>query len=209
MSLDSYIALKASVADWLGRTDLTLQIPDFITLCEAEIKRKLRRSSTRTTFAISAEAMTVPADMAALRSMSLSTGSAERDKPLRICTPEMLAERTARNAGATGRPTDVAVMAGKFVFAPVPDQTYTANIFYFTQLTPLSGSNASNTVLVEAPDAYLFGALLQAEPFLEHDARAPMWQSKFDSAIDQLNMVREEEEYTASLRAVRLPVSFG
>lgn len=209
MALDSYTSLKTSVADWLNRTDLTSQIPDFITLAEAEIKRKVRRSSTRTTFTISAEAMSVPADMAALRSMSLLTGSAEIDKPLRLCTPEMLAERTARNAGATGRPTDVAVMAGKFVFAPVPDQNYTANIFYFTQLTALSGTNPSNAILVEAPDAYLFGALLQAEPYLEHDARAPMWQSKFDSAIDQLNMVREEEEYTASTRAIRLPVTFG
>lgn len=100
-------------------------------------------------------------------------------------------------------------MAGNFVFAPSPDQTYTANLFYFSSLAVLSVTNTTNTVLTEAPDAYLYGALLQAAPYLEDEAKMAVWQQKFDNAINQLNLVRENEEYNASLQAIRLPMVFG
>jgi len=210
MALTSYTTLKTAVADWLNRTDLTTQIPDFISLAESEMKRRLRRTSTRTTITVDSGAITPPTNMAELRSAYLSgTGSPFEDKPLRLCTFEMLIERRARNGGATGRPSDICYTAGQLLFAPEPDQEYTAEILYFAQLTPLSTTNTTNTVLTEAPDAYLFGALLQAEPYLANDERIPLWKSKFDAAIDQLNTVQQNEEYSASIRDVRLPRVFG
>lgn len=209
MALTTYTELKAAVADWLARSDLTSQIPDFIALAESEMKRRLRRTDVRTTLTISAEETTLPSAVAELRSIHLETGSPSLDYPLRIGTPEMVAERRARNAAVTGRPTDACIVGGKLVVTPSPDQSYTARVVYFQQLTPLSSSVASNTILAEAPDAYLYGSLLQAEPFLEHDERVPLWQAKFDRAIDQLNTVRENEQHGASIRDVRLPRAFG
>jgi hypothetical protein len=209
MALDTYAHLQTAIADWLNRSDLTTQIPDFITLCEAEIKRRLRRTSVRDTIDIDDVAIDPPSDLAELRSIHLVSGSPSQDVPLRVCTPETLAERAARSAGAAGRPSDVAIIAGQLVFAPAPDQLYTAEIVYFASLDPLTTTNPTNDVLDEAPDAYLFGALLQAEPYLEHDERIPTWQSKFDKAIDQLNDVRDREEHNASLQPIRLPVVFG
>ena len=136
MSLSNYVMLQAAVADWLNRTDLTSQIPDFVTLCEAEMKRRIRRTSTRTTISLSAEETTPPADMAELRSASLETGSPYQDVPLRLCTPEMLSARRSRAGAVAGRPTDMAIIAGKIVVSPAPDTTYTARIVYFVQLTP-------------------------------------------------------------------------
>jgi hypothetical protein len=42
MAFTNYTDLKASVADYLARTDLTTQIPDFITLAENRLRRDLR-----------------------------------------------------------------------------------------------------------------------------------------------------------------------
>ena len=42
MSLSNYTGLKASIADFLNRDDLTAVIPDFITLAEAQINRDIR-----------------------------------------------------------------------------------------------------------------------------------------------------------------------
>jgi hypothetical protein len=209
LSFSSYTTLQSALADWLNRTDLTAQIPDFISLAEAEMKRRLRRTSTRTTLSISTESTTLPSDVAELRSLYLESGSPSQDKPIKIASPEMFAETRARNQAVTGRPVVAMVLGGTLYVAPAPDQTYTLRIIYFAQLIPLSGSVASNAVLTEAPDAYLYGSLLQAEPYLEHDDRAPLWKSKFDAAIDQLNYVRESEEYNASIRDVRLPRVFG
>ena len=42
MSLANYSGLKASVANWLNRTDLTAEIVDFIELAENRISHELR-----------------------------------------------------------------------------------------------------------------------------------------------------------------------
>ena len=42
MALSTFSDLKASVADWLARSDLTAQIPDFIRLAEVRINGNLR-----------------------------------------------------------------------------------------------------------------------------------------------------------------------
>ncbi len=207
MALDNYATLCLSVADWLNRDDLTVVIPDFVSLCEAELKRRVRRTSVLDTITVDAETVTPPTDMAELRSIRLVSELPSLDKPMRLMTPEMLAERKARAGGVAGRPDAVAFMAGELSFAPEPDQEYTAEILYFQQLTALTGVE-TNTILTEAPDAYLYGSLLQAEPYLEHDDRIPVWREKFDAAIEQLNKVRSDEEHNASLSAARLPYVF-
>lgn len=209
MALTTYTELKAAVADWLNRTDLTAAIEgDFIPLAEAEMKRRLRRSTESTTIYISTGNMNGPTDMAEPIALRLSTGQGYSDIPLRLCTPEMLWERRARNGGTTGRPTDYAFYDGQLQFAPEPDQSYDGILLYYQQLTPLSGSNETNTILAEAPDAYLFGALLQATPYVEHDERMAVWQMKFDNAIEQLNEMRARESYGAGPKEMRLPIIF-
>ena len=42
MSLSNYADLKAAVATWVNREDLTTTIPDFIRLAEARVYRLLR-----------------------------------------------------------------------------------------------------------------------------------------------------------------------
>lgn len=209
MALDSYTNLKAAVADWLNRSDLTSVIPDFITLAEGEMKRRLRRATEATTIYISAANMNGPTDMAEPISLRLDTNTPSLDLPLRLCSPEMLMEVEAASAGVAGRPTHWAFYDGQLQFAPTPDQSYDGKLLYYQQLTALSGSVASNAILAEAPDAYLFGALAQAAPYLEHDERIPVWQAKFDAAIDQLNEMRERESYGAGLKDVRLPTVIG
>lgn len=209
MALDTYTALKATVADWLNRSDLTTQIPDFITLAEATMKRKIRKWTVlNSAFSVASDTVPAPADLSVPRSIRLVTGSPNLDTPLRLCTIEMLSERKARSFGVASRPTDVAFVNGTFYFAPAPDQTYTAELFYFSSLTPLSVSVATNSILSEAPDAYLYGTLLQAEPYLEHDDRTATWEPKFLKAIDELNAKREEDEFTLGLHAIRLPFVF-
>lgn len=210
MALTTRAELAAAVASWLNRADLTTAITaDFIPLCEAELKRRLRRTTESTTIYMSSAAINPPTDMAAPISLTPSTGDPALDKPMRFCTPAMIAERKARNGGNTGRPDSWGYWDGQLQFAPAPDQSYDAILVYYQQLTALSADGSFNTILTEAPDAYLFGTLLQAESYLEHDERIPVWKAKFDAAIDQLNRVRDEESYSASVMEARLPIVFG
>jgi hypothetical protein len=210
MALSTYTELKAAVADWLNRTDLTSAIDyDFLPLCEAELKRRVRRTTKTGTIYVATAEVSPPSDMAEPISLRLDSGSPYQDVPLTICTPQMLAEVRARHGDTTARPTHVAYYNSKFQFAPEPDQSYDCTVVYVMQFTALSGTNTTNAILTEAPDAYLYGCLLQAAPYLEHDERIPIWQAKFDAAISQLNQVRDREEYGGGIGDVRLPVVFG
>lgn len=210
MALTTYAELKSAAADWLNRTDLTSAIDyDFLPLCEAELKRRVRRTTKTGTIYVNAAAVSPPTDMAEPIAVRINSGSTYNDVPLKVCTPQMLGEVLARARGTQSRPTHVAYFNSKFQFAPEPDQSYDATVVYVMQFTALSGSNTTNAILTEAPDAYLYGILLQAAPYLEHDERIPVWQAKFDAAIEQLNKVRMDEEYGMGVKDVRLPVVFG
>ena len=209
MSLDTFTNLKAEIADWLNRTDLTAVIPTYIVLAESQMRRRIRKWTVRLpTFSVTGAQVAAPTDHLEPRSLRLITSSAHLDKPLNLCTIEMLNEVKARRGNVAGRPTDFAYVDGYYYFAPEPDQTYTAELFYFSTLTPLGASVSTNSVLSQAPDAYLAGSLMWAEPYLEHDERTT-WTEKFETAIEELNNQRENEEHYASIKSARLPVTFG
>lgn len=207
MALSNYTELQTSIGNWLTRTDLATQIPEFIVLAEAEIARVLRKSSTRQTVTLSEESLSLGAAVGELRSVRLVTGSPYRDLPLEIGTPEIFWEWKARFQ-VSGRPRKAALIAGKLVVAPVPDAPYPAEIVYYNALVPLSSTNPTNEVLRDDPDVYLFGALMQAAPYLKNDERIPVWEAKFQRGLDQIETQYQRKE-SASLQPVRLPVVFG
>lgn len=209
MALSNRTELLAALADWANRTDLTNFWPDAITLAEAEMKRRLRRATESTTIYISAGNMNGPSDMAEPIHLRLSTSSPYMDGTLMLCTPEMLTDVRQRTGYVTGRPTHYAYYDGQLQFAPIPDQSYDGILLYKQQLTPLTVSNTTNAVLTEFPDLYLFGALLQASPYLKDDERIPVWGQKFNAAIDQANEMAERESYGAGLKEARLSHIFG
>lgn len=206
MGLNSYSALVASVADWLARNDLAAQIPDFVALAESTIRRRVRRKTTRAALSLTTGAVALPATAAELRSIRLDTGTLSRDNVIKVVTPEALAELRQQMA-PVGQPRYAAVVNATLLLAPAPDQTYSAEIIYYEALPALQTASV-NAVLTEAPDIYLYGTLLESAPYLEHDERIPVWQSRLDRAIDELNLAREREEYSGSLQAPRLPMVF-
>lgn len=209
MALDTFTNLKTSVEAWLNRSDMTTQVPEFITLAEVKIAQRVRRKVVRATLTVNAAQVTVPTTISELRTIHLVTGSAYRDVPLDVVPLEDVLVVRARHAGATGRPTHAAVVGTEIHFAPTPDDSYTAEYVGYEKLAPLGAAQATNSVLTEAPDVYLYGALAEAEAFLEHDERIATWQAKFDAAVEALNGARRREEFNASKRKSRLPVVFG
>jgi hypothetical protein len=209
MSFATYTDLKSAVASFLDRSDLTEQIPGFIRLAEAEIARRARRKRVRATVSVSSGAYTLPSSVGELASVTLASGTASLRQPVEIATKEMVDETRARYGGATGRPIQCARVGSELLFGPEPNATYSVELVYFEKLVPLSSSNTTTELLTEFPDVYLFGALLQSAMFLDHDERVPVWQSRFDAAITQVNTQRQREEFGGSLRPVRLPRVIG
>ena len=73
MALTNYSDLKTTVANYLGRSDLTNQIPDFISLAETRLNRVLRvrqmlQTATATTTANDAT-VGLPSDFLEMRDL--------------------------------------------------------------------------------------------------------------------------------------------
>ena len=187
MALTTYTELKASIADWLNRTDLTTQIPDFISLNEAQIERQLRTRQmlTRTTLTIDAEFESTPADFLEVRTLKL-TGT-NPITPLTFMTMDSLDEQSTIDIGS-GRPKYFTVIGTEFRFVPTPDASYASEIVYFAKLNKLSASVATNFLLTSSPDIYLYGSLLQAAPYLLDDARIQVWSALYERALSDLQL---------------------
>jgi hypothetical protein len=195
MAFTSYSDLKTTVANYLGRSDLTAQIPDFIRLAETRMARDLRtrqmlKSATATMTGADAR-VALPTDFMEVRDLYI-LGNPRM--PVTYLSPSAFT-RDAR-ADESGKPFYYTVLASEFLFAPVPDTSYTLQILYYAKPVVLSDNNASNVFLANYYDALLYGSLAEAEPYLVNDARLQTWISLYDRAINNINESDEGSEYS-------------
>ena len=189
MALTTYAELKTSVGDWLNRTDLATAISDFVSLAEAQIERQLRTRQmivrANASFAAAAEYGTVPDDFLETKSIKLDTNPITYLSFQTIDAMDQLSNTTYLSSG---KPLYFSVVGSQFRLLPIPDGAYTAELVYYAKLAKLSNTNTTNWLLTQAPDVYLYGSLLQAAPYLQDDARIPVWSSLYQAGLDQLQI---------------------
>ena len=183
----TYAGLQASVADFLNRADLTATIPDFIRMAEVHLNRtiRVRKMVGQTTLNLVAgtEYYAMPSDFAEERTITVNT-----DPPLDLTfetmeTLDEIARTQAVSYQAT--PRWVGIVGQRWRFRPLPDTAYVATITYFQKLPPVA-TNGTNWLLTDYPDAYLYGALTAAAPYLQADERTQVWGGLFNEAIQAI-----------------------
>jgi hypothetical protein len=169
MAVSTYTELKASIANWLNRSDLSDEIADdFIKLTEADFNAKLRirQMEQIDTVTINAETVSVPTGFISVRSFYILSSSTKY--PLEYITPHNMFE--IRGGSRSGRPRSYTIEADneteQFRFGPSPDVSYTGYLSYYKNIEALSSSNASNPILDKHPGIYLYGSLYHAANFL-------------------------------------------
>ena len=128
MALTTYAELKTSIADFLNRDDLTSAIPDFITLAEADMQRRVKhwRQEKRSTAELDTQYSAIPADfLEAIRFYITSNDTS----PLELISQSEMLDRRYRNADTTGKPHYYASTAGEMEVYPTPDGTYNAELY--------------------------------------------------------------------------------
>lgn len=73
-----------------------------------------------------------------------------------------------------------------WLVAPTPDANYNFEVLYYERAQPLDSNNQTNWFTMHAPQALLYGSLLQAMPFLKNDDRIPMWQAQYQAIMKTL-----------------------
>ena len=198
MALTNFTGLKASIADFLNRDDLTSVIPDFVALAEAQINRDIRhwrmeaRSSGQQTNLD--EYMQIPSDWVETIRLHL-TGSGTT--VLNLVSRDAMADKRAANENATGTPSMYTHANGQFQLFPTPSQDTDFELLYYQKIPSLI-SNADNWLLLEAPDVYLYGSLLHSAPYLADDQRVAVWAQLYGAAVQRLNEVSEDARFSGS-----------
>lgn len=73
-----------------------------------------------------------------------------------------------------------------WALAPKPDSNYPVEIIYYSRIQPLDAENQENLLTREAPQALLYGTLLQAQGYLKSVDKIPVWKGYYDDAIAAL-----------------------
>ena len=197
MAISTYSELKTAVANWINRDDLTDRIPEFIALAEARFNRMLRVSAMEglyTADTVKAQRnYNLPPRYLQMRSLRLN-----RDPlvVLTYLTPEMMDRVWA--GSAVGIPKAYTIKANDIFLGPAPSSVYEMEMDYFRKFDALSTSTATNWVIINAPDVYLYGSLLEAEPFIMNDQRTALWSAAFYKAIEDIQLQNDKDRHSGS-----------
>jgi len=201
MAITNYGELKTAVADWLDRDDLTSVIPTFIDLAHAKLNRRLRvrEMIQRSTAGITTQFSNLPPDFLELRNIQLNVTI---PKSLEYVTIEQMDQE--RGLGNTARePVYYTLMGSTIEVFPTPDQSYTLELAYYKDIPTMSADSDTNWLLTKAPDAYLYGALLQASPYLQNQAETQLWGVAHETTIAELEKEDLGARYGASTLKAR------
>ena len=215
MAINTYATLQTAVANWLDRSDLTDRIPEFIALAEARMNRVLRLAIMLNVDETTLGGAT--ALVAGTRDYALPSGYLQMvDFHLRTSPITTLSYLTPENmnrmwAGSqAGKPLAYTIFSDnasgtpkKSVrLGPSPGSAYDYSIMFYKKIDALSDSNTTEQMLTNNPDVYLYGALLEAEPFLMNDQRVGLWLAAFEKAIADLQEQDNKDRHSGSAMRV-------
>lgn len=197
MSFDNFGELKTSIANWLKRGDLTERIPDFVALCEADMRSRLRPVDlqARTTVTVDGEYVSLPAGLKSVSRMSID---GDNNVPLSFVSPEVLENHYPSDA--TGQPLVFSIVGTEFQFRPIPSGSYTANLAYQAELSALSADVDTNYILTNHPDTYLNGALMHAYDYLNDEARLVKYKALYNECVDRIKRESGSKRVGSNLR---------
>jgi len=188
----TYDSLVDDISSYLERTDTaTLEkIPTFIMLAEQVIASEIKFLGNLTVNESNMVASQPVLDKPARwhKTVSMNVTVAGKKYPVLLRKYEYLREYwpTATETGVPKFYADYDYT--HWLVAPTPATNYTFEVLYYERLQPLDSSNQTNWLTTYAPQALLYGTLLQAMPFLKNDDRTPMWQAQYDKIIQTLKV---------------------
>ena len=185
----TYDSLTSTVLQYLERKDKAVvdAIPTFITLAEFEIAQEIKTLGqlqiVQSNMSNGDAVLQKPARWRKTVSMSVTVNG--KKQPVLLRKYEYL-----KNYWPDDNQTDVPLYYADtdwdhWYLAPTPDDDYQFEVLYYERIAPLSSTNQTNWITQNAPNAMLFGTLLQAMPFLKNDQRQ-IFQQKYTEALQSL-----------------------
>lgn len=210
MTFATNTALKAAIADYIARSDLTTQIVDAVTLCESRIyygsddptfgsePLRIRAMEATADITIDAQTETLPTRFLGARRIYLNTspiGKLDFLPPMDFWAKYV--------SSTTGQPTAFTIEGENWTFGPSPDATYTGKALYYNSFAALSAGGDTNWLLTNAPGAYLYGALVELGLLIQDEATVARWIGPFRGVIGGLNRSDKRDRFSGAPLVMR------
>ena len=197
MAISNYTELKTAVANWLDRDDLTDRIPEFIALAEAQFNRELRIRGMEGRYTADTvpnqRNYLLPGGYIQMRNFQLNTSPLTT---LSYVTPEIYDRLWGGSSGGT--PKFYTILADEISLGPIPGSVITMEMLFYKKFDNLSGSVATNWLITNAPDIYLYGTMLEAEPFIMNDERVQLWAAALERGVSDLQEQDNKDRHSGS-----------
>ena len=211
MAIGTYSELQTAVANWLDRDDLTDRITEFIALTEARMNRILRLAimlnvdvsnlGGAATLVSGTRDYALPSGYLQMLDFHLRT---DPITTLSYITPENMNSMWA--GSQVGKPVAYTIFSDnssgtpikKVKLGPSPDSAYDYSMMFYKKIDALSITNTTEQMLTNNPDVYLYGALMEAEPFLMNDARIQLWATAFGEAVNNLQLQDDKDSHSGT-----------
>jgi hypothetical protein len=183
--IQTYDSLVLNVQQYMERNDpdFIAQIPNLIALAEssiaAELKTYMQLIVVETNLAQNQTVLNKPARWRKTVSMKVN------GTPVLLRSQDYVAQYLSESDNA--KPLYYADYDySNWNFAPLPDQNYPVEIIYYAEIQPLDQQNQQNLWTAIAPQAMLYGTLLQAQGYLKALDKLPVWKQYYTDAIAAL-----------------------
>jgi hypothetical protein len=188
--------LITAVADFLDNPALEEKVPTFIELTEARLNRLLDDPDMEVISEATAtgDYTALPDDFGEM--VSITTGNGPLQQMGAV-------EFAGVDHSISGIPRFYSIVNRAISFAP-SNATAPITMVYRRRIPALTVTNDTNWLIERAPDAYLYGCLVQAEAFDADDERVTGWKSMFDEAIAELRIDAARRKWGAGPLAPRI-----
>ena len=197
MAISTYSELQTAVANWLDRDDLTARIPEFIALAEARFNRILRLRSMEAKYTANTVAgqrnLALPANYIQMRNFQVNSNPLTT---LSYVTPEIY--DSLWGGSTSGTPKFYTILANEVSFGPIPGSVMEVEMLFYKKFDSLSVTNTTNWLITNAPDIYLYGSMLEAEPFIMNDERVPLWATALERAVTDMQEQDNKDRHSGS-----------
>jgi hypothetical protein len=153
---------------------------------------------------LSSQFTTLPGDLVQMANLRLLVDHApSRGAATQQYVPLTDLDEMRARYSNVGQPMYYSVAGTQLELLPAPDQAYTAEMLYHAKVPALGPDTDTNFILANHPDLYLYGALLQASPYLKDDARVQTWAQFYGAAANDLKLQSERAQLGAAPLTMR------
>lgn len=196
MIITNYATLQTAVATGLHRASdavLLAELPGFVQLAELELFRELplrqiENTSTGTTIGAT---IAIPAGTASIERISVISNG--RDYTLDYTSPNGI-----EHLSSASLPTRFTVQNNVIQLLAPPSGNYAYTLYLIPDLTPLSVSNPTNWLILNAADVYYYAVKAQAELWSDDTQSAATSMALSDKAVASIHRKDERRRFPVS-----------